>query len=96
MTKLSNICVILFVCSSIAAALFPILMVSAIGCLVVVVIERSKSEKELVAAKETYLKAVEKVELAGKELRETTEAIEDLQRQIENVKAAQNMNLGRR
>lgn len=79
-----------------ASAVFPILIVSAIGCLVVVVLQQSKTEQELKEAKQAYSAAIEKIQLSTKELRDTTELIQDLQRQIDNVKAAQNMNIGRR
>lgn len=79
---------ILFVATTLVSIFFPWVLVSAIGCLVVVVIQHSKTEKELTDAKQTYLLAVEKVEQAAKELKTTAETIEELHRQVENVKSS--------
>jgi hypothetical protein len=87
---------ILIAASCIAAFFQPWLLVATVsGVALLAQRERSK-QHELAQAKAEYELAKRELVGAKTELRGAVERIEELQTQVDNVKAAQNMSFGRR
>ena len=86
----------LFVVFSIVAIFFPWALVSAIGCLVVTVLQHTTKEAALKEAIDAQAAAKAEWDKHSQSVKRELERIEEIQSQVDNIRAAQNMSLGRR